>query len=77
MARACSLSRILFPRASALCKIVEDIHVYIIFSFVLLNTCSMLQDLSNKQHRRPECCKTYQTSNIEGQNVARLTKQAT
>ncbi|RIN17385.1 hypothetical protein BU075_02175 [Mammaliicoccus vitulinus] len=38
MVRACSLSHILFPRASALYKIVEDIHFYNIFSFVLLRT---------------------------------------
>ncbi|PNZ39722.1 hypothetical protein CD107_04250 [Mammaliicoccus vitulinus] len=58
MARACSLSLILFPRASALHKIVRNIHFSYIFSFVLLSTCCMLQDLPNKQHRTSVCCKT-------------------
>ncbi|PTI28556.1 hypothetical protein BU073_08995 [Mammaliicoccus vitulinus] len=48
MVRACSLSRILFPRASALYKIVENNHFYNIFSFFLLSTCCMLQDSPNK-----------------------------
>ncbi|PTI71837.1 hypothetical protein BU073_06010 [Mammaliicoccus vitulinus] len=65
MVRACSLSHILFPRASVLHKIVISIHFSYIFSFVLLSICCMLQDSPNKQHRRSECCKTYQTSNIE------------
>ncbi|RTX92385.1 hypothetical protein CD108_00095 [Mammaliicoccus vitulinus] len=38
MVRACSLSLILFPRASALHKIVRNIHFSYIFSFVLLST---------------------------------------
>ncbi|PNZ40619.1 hypothetical protein CD107_01740 [Mammaliicoccus vitulinus] len=44
MVRACSLSRILFPRASALHKIVSNIHFSYIFLFVLLSTYCMLQD---------------------------------
>ncbi len=77
MVRACSLSLILFPRASALHKIARNIHFSYIFSFVLLSTCCMLQDYTNKQHRTSVCCKTDQTSYIEAPNVARLTKQAT
>ncbi|RIN16187.1 hypothetical protein BU075_06400 [Mammaliicoccus vitulinus] len=63
MARTCSLSLILFPRASALHKIVENIL------FLYFSDCSFKYT--------PLCCKTYQTSNIERLYVARLTKQAT
>ncbi|WP_237715672.1 hypothetical protein, partial [Mammaliicoccus vitulinus] len=46
-------------------KFIHNELLFIIKSYDFASACCMLQNLLNKQHRKPVCCKTYQTSNIE------------